>query len=1373
MKTEETSFVDLLFKGELEAVTRGLEDGLYSWEELDQPHNAQGSTPLISACQMGLDMVMHFLLERGADATLCNYNNQTALHVSQPDLQKELLAAMLRSLAHRAQLLEVAWRGDIHTLQRLLFETDSVDVNIQNQNGLTPLMLAVRDVDLFEGFQGTMGWDYDPPKVVKTLLAQSANMDIQDQKGCTVLTYVSQIKSSMKDELLQIILEHQTQSVPTHVMPEFHFPAECCNNSHGLSSPHMFSTLANMKDEEETYAYIAVQEDHKNSHQDKIIALCFRSAMEPKTNSKATGWTTLPSLRERNKCWTNFGILYPTSDVPVKTSLVPIPPRLTEKTKAILETPLVPHFSQLSQSAPSLALLDASFLLQVQTNIHNRLSTSDVNGQRDPLPVPCLRAPKHLAPLDQEYREGHVLSNFQCALAPKPTSLLSFGSREMRDRFSRLNSRGSRGRGSEESSYSSQSSLDEEEEEKNCPQQTRKMFGSIEREPHTALRSPSTAQKLMNSGITEHINSNKPMAMKSKFMRRQKHETQTMKNSVTEFCKIVKPFERTLDTQQKSEALDVCEKNKTIYPADVPKMNKSVELTGGLSNEPDEPKDMVTDGRPAHGDEQSSFFVDTEQHQVSPVNIALHPAQAKSSKASKTTGAEEIKCRSSHSNQTINILDQINTRRDYGKPKKNRQNQSSQVANNEMALIGNVISEKISNKSDRPKIAPINHGPKLKDAPLNRRRTQESLHQGRLSGTKKISNKPQSQKQLLNRDTKKTTRQGLGRLGILGTQRAKSSLDYVSYRDMFLEIHQADEGPAIFEMFATPIYENLRAGSSVDRPKQVQSAPQFKRQVNGQQRAQKPAEGNRRKQKCTTSKRKQRKKKEIQPPEPQSHDQVIDSKQNNASVIPGTEGNNQIRKQKILTTEEDERHGSDLRLQTECSSVLSMIREVPSDTDIRIAFHNQQGDLPISFQSHRSLYLSMQFLQLKTGDRNNNKGDVISNVVEDSIAVQLPSQPLINTWTTDRTKSPVYQRFLDEVGEGPVTDDLLKRLAEELISLEEREVETLKPENPEMTNDASSKLKEIFSEQVAPLDNLFRTERSSVDETITWTKGEILGRGAYGTVYCGLTSQGQLIAVKQVTLDVSNSETAEKEYDRLEREVDLLKNLHHQNIVGFLGTALSGNIISILMEYIPGGSISNVLNRFGPLPEKVFALYTRQILEGVVYLHDNKVIHRDLKGNNIMLMPSGVIKLIDFGCARRLNCLTHSGSRSDFLKSVHGTPYWMAPEVINETGHGKKSDIWSIGCTVFEMATGKPPLAHMGKMAALFYIGAKKGLMPSLPDDFSEEAKGFVQACLTNDQKLRPSAADLLRHPFVFHLRQATSSKPTNVHRKAHQKNSS
>lgn len=87
------------------------------------------------------------------------------------------------------------------------------------------------------------------------------------------------------------------------------------------------------------------------------------------------------------------------------------------------------------------------------------------------------------------------------------------------------------------------------------------------------------------------------------------------------------------------------------------------------------------------------------------------------------------------------------------------------------------------------------------------------------------------------------------------------------------------------------------------------------------------------------------------------------------------------------------------------------------------------------------------------------------------------------------------------------------------------------------------------------------------------------------------------------------------------------------------------------------------VSRFGPLPERVLALYTHQILEGVAYLHMNRVIHRDLKGNNVMLMPTGVIKLIDFGCARRLSCFNSTACNSELLKSVHGTPYWMAPEV--------------------------------------------------------------------------------------------------------------
>ncbi|KAH0621358.1 hypothetical protein JD844_022542 [Phrynosoma platyrhinos] len=232
-------------------------------------------------------------------------------------------------------------------------------------------------------------------------------------------------------------------------------------------------------------------------------------------------------------------------------------------------------------------------------------------------------------------------------------------------------------------------------------------------------------------------------------------------------------------------------------------------------------------------------------------------------------------------------------------------------------------------------------------------------------------------------------------------------------------------------------------------------------------------------------------------------------------------------------------------------------------------------------------------------------------------------------------------------------------------------------------------------------------------------------------VYCGLTNQGHLIAVKQVPLNIYDQTGNEKEYQKLQEEVEILKNLTHINIVGYLGTALEDSIVSIFMEFVPGGSISSIIHRFGPLPEIVFCKYTKQIVQGVAYLHENGVVHRDIKGNNIMLMPNGVIKLIDFGCAKRLACVGLTNTHSEPLKSVHGTPYWMAPEVINESGYGRKSDIWSIGCTVFEMATGKPPLASMDKIAAMFYIGAHRGLMPSLPKHCSQKATDFVHLCLT------------------------------------------
>ncbi|NXN36255.1 M3K19 kinase, partial [Rhinoptilus africanus] len=388
------------------------------------------------------------------------------------------------------------------------------------------------------------------------------------------------------------------------------------------------------------------------------------------------------------------------------------------------------------------------------------------------------------------------------------------------------------------------------------------------------------------------------------------------------------------------------------------------------------------------------------------------------------------------------------------------------------------------------------------------------------------------------------------------------------------------------------------------------------------------------------------------------------------------------------------------------------------------------------------------------------------------------TQPSVSQ--TKAFTSPSFQTsqsILSWADNKDVTDDLLCCLAEELLMLEEKDINSSQTKNTgsKMQNThtkeeenmingdeaiVNSALEKSYSKaflasneesDLLNFDKSTKLRGSSLTnkDPIMWTRGEVLGRGAYGTVYCGLTSQGQLIAVKQVVLDTSDQLTTEKEYQKFHEEVDLLKTLKHVNIVTYLGTCLEDNILSIFMEFVPGGSISSVINRFGPLPEIVLCKYTKQILQGVAYLHDNCVVHRDIKGNNVMLMPNGIVKLIDFGCARRLAWVSLSGTQSELLKSVHGTPYWMAPEVINESGYGRKSDIWSIGCTVFEMATGKPPLASMDRIAAMFYIGAHRGLMPSLPDRFSGTAVDFVHACLTRDQHERPSALQLLDHPFV------------------------
>ncbi|XP_072182009.1 uncharacterized protein [Diadema setosum] len=338
---------------------------------------------------------------------------------------------------------------------------------------------------------------------------------------------------------------------------------------------------------------------------------------------------------------------------------------------------------------------------------------------------------------------------------------------------------------------------------------------------------------------------------------------------------------------------------------------------------------------------------------------------------------------------------------------------------------------------------------------------------------------------------------------------------------------------------------------------------------------------------------------------------------------------------------------------------------------------------------------------------------------------------------TPREVSDHQERDLDEA-----------EFLDQSLALSEASSEVFRDlmETGEVSIGGSATVSSIVSSTDRSLSSNTNHSESEGTELLHWKKGNLLGKGAFGMVYLGLTNTGQLLAVKQVELSERDQEKAKHQYQKLQEEVQLLKTLAHKNIVCFLGVSLAENIVNIFMQYVPGGSIASLLARFGALEETVFCRYTKQILEGTQYLHENDVIHRDIKGANIMLMSNGIIKLIDFGCAKRL-CIQLSQSQN-VLRSMRGTPYWMAPEVIMETGHGKKSDIWSIGCTVFEMATRKPPWAEMPPMAAIFAIGSGDPV-PQLPEKFSEEARAFVNACLSRDQSQRPAASDLLKHDFI------------------------
>uniref|UniRef100_A0A670J5X5 Mitogen-activated protein kinase kinase kinase 3 n=1 Tax=Podarcis muralis TaxID=64176 RepID=A0A670J5X5_PODMU len=263
---------------------------------------------------------------------------------------------------------------------------------------------------------------------------------------------------------------------------------------------------------------------------------------------------------------------------------------------------------------------------------------------------------------------------------------------------------------------------------------------------------------------------------------------------------------------------------------------------------------------------------------------------------------------------------------------------------------------------------------------------------------------------------------------------------------------------------------------------------------------------------------------------------------------------------------------------------------------------------------------------------------------------------------------------------------------------------------------------------------------------VNWRRGKLLGQGAFGRVYlCYDVDTARELAAKQVQFDPDSPETS-KEVSALECEIQLLKNLQHERIVQYYGCLRdrAEKTLSIFMEYMPGGSVKDQLKAYGALTENVTRKYTRQILEGVCYLHSNMIVHRDIKGANILRDSAGNVKLGDFGASKRLQTICMSGTG---IRSVTGTPYWMSPEVISGEGYGRKADVWSLACTVVEMLTEKPPWAEYEAMAAIFKI-ATQPTNPQLPSHISETCRDFIKRIFV-EARQRPSAEELLQHPFA------------------------